>query len=114
MIDDYATTMALIEQMKAQLPIPVYGSKNFVRSMLRQGVMVSRRQRLQIAMIFYGGDDGGIMCQLTGIGKGDEVYISSLTHLEVQQQHPLAEAIEAYQRERTRKLARERKEGKLI
>ena len=114
MIDDYAATMALIEQMKAQLPIPIYGSKNFIRSMLRKGVMVTRRQQLQIESVLYGGDDGGIMCALKGIGTADTVIVCSLTHLEIQTQHPLAEAIKAYQRERTRKLARERKEGKLI
>ena len=106
MIDDYVTTMALIEQMKAQLPIPVYGSKNFIRSMRRQSVMITGRQQLQIEEVLYGGDEGGILCKLTGIGKASQVYVCSLTHLEVQKQHPLAEAIKVYQRERKRKLTR--------
>ena len=107
MIDDYVTTMALIEQMKAQLPIPVYGSKNFIRSMRKQGVMITERQQIQIEEVLYGGDEGGILCKLKGIGGADTAFICSLTHLEVQKQHPLAEAIKAYQRERKRKLARQ-------
>ena len=107
MIDDYETTMTLIARMMVQLPILVYGSKNFVRLMRRQGVMITERRQLKIEEVLYGGDEGGILCKLTGIGKADQVYICSLTHLEVQKQNPLAEAIKVYQRERKRKLARQ-------
>ncbi len=105
MIDDYKRAMALVKKMKAQIPIPVRPSPALLRVARKQKLNFSRDQEIQIKNVFYGGDEGGILCDVTPPGGERYPVIASLTHLEVNPHHPLAEEIRAYQSERTRKLA---------
>lgn len=55
--------------------------------------------------MFYAGDEGGIMCDVTLSEDAEEAIIVSITHLRVPTRHPLAKEIREYQQERTRRLA---------
>jgi len=105
MIDDYPKTMKLIENMKARLPIPAHASKPFVRLMRKQGIEMKTSPKLQIVDVLYLGDDGGIACAIKGAGDEKRAIIVSITHLVIEESHPLAKEVRAYQIERTRKLA---------
>jgi hypothetical protein len=107
MIDDYESTMELIEQMKAQLPIPVYPGNAFIQMMREKGIRIKSKQRLEIEQVFYAGDDGGIMCGLRGIEEEKTAYVVSLTHIKIKERTPLAKAIKFYQRERRKQLAQQ-------
>jgi hypothetical protein len=105
MIDDYARAMELMKKIEDQLPIPV-GLGNPVKRTLREkGLTVSRDQKNEIKRVFYFGDEGGIMCDVTPAKDAKEAVVVSLSHLLIPTQHPLAQEIRAYQRERTRRLA---------
>jgi hypothetical protein len=105
MIDDYAQAMELIRKMEAHLPIPARPTGAFIRAMREQGIKIARDQELQIKHVLYLGDEAGISCDVTLSRDAKEAIIVSLTHLRVRRQHPLAQEIRAYQRERTRRLA---------
>ena len=106
MIDDYAKAMELVRKMKAQLPIPARPTGAYIRAMREQrGVKIAHDQELQIKQVLYLGDEGGIACDVTPSRDAKEAVVVSLTHLRVHRQHPLAQEIRAYQRERTRRLA---------
>lgn len=106
MIDDYTIVKELIRKMEAQLPIPARPTGAFLRAMRDRGVKVATNQELQIQNVLYLGDEGGIACNVTPSRDAREVQIVSITHLEIDPNHPLAPEIRAYQVERTRKIAR--------
>ncbi len=108
MIDDDEDTMKLIEQMNAQVPIPVYPGNAIIRMMREKGIRIKSKQQLQIEQAFYAGDDEGIMCGLQGIGDGKTAYVVSLAHIKVKERHPLAKAMKHYQRKRRKALANRR------
>lgn len=105
MIDNYAELMELVEKMKAQLPIIARPTKAFIYAMRQNGVKVKPKQELQIDSVLYMGDEGGIGCAVLLPGGEKSVTVTSLTHLRVKANNPLAEEIRAYQIERSRKLA---------
>jgi len=47
---------------------------------------------------------GGITCTLKGDPEDKELYSVSITHLIIDPTHPLAAEVEAYQRQRVRRL----------
>src|SRR3990170_2020086 len=96
MIDDFTEVKELIGKMQATLPIHV---------MREQGVKVKSKHELLIEKVVYLGDEGGIACALKLPGYKEKVFITSLTHLRVKTNHPLAKDIQAYQIKRTKKLA---------
>ena len=104
MIDNPGTVASLLEQMEDQLPIPAFPTKDVVRVLRRRGVKASTDRALSIERVFYAGDEGGIVCDVTP-SRAKEVFIASLTHLRIAPHHPLFPAIVAYQRERVRHLA---------
>ena len=63
------------------------------------------RSALSIKRVFYAGDEGGIVCDVTPNRGAKEVFVVSLTHLRIAPNHPLFAPILAYQRERVRRLA---------
>lgn len=106
MIDNYAEAMALVRKMEAHLPISARPTKAFVHSMRENGMTVSPNQPLQVESVLYMGDEGGIGCAVEPPGRKGTAVVTSLTHIRVDANHPLAKEIRAYQVERTRKLAR--------
>jgi len=106
MIDDYEKAMALIERMEERLPIPARPIGALVRTLRQGGVKLDRDRELQIKRVFYGGDEGGILCDVTPPDLVKTPIICSLTHLRVSARHTLAQEIRTYQRERANKLSR--------
>jgi hypothetical protein len=106
MIDDYEQAMVLIERMEKRLPIPAHPISALVRTLRQGGVKLDRDRELQIRRVFYGGDEGGILCDVTPPDLEKTPIICSLTHLRVSAKHALAQEIRAYQRERANKLSR--------
>lgn len=105
MIDNPVTVARLIDQLQAHLPIPAFPTKEIVRTLRRGGVKASVDRALSVKRVFYAGDEGGIMCDVTPSRAAKEVFIVSLTHLRIAPDHPLFAAILAYQRERVSRLA---------
>lgn len=104
-IDDYARAMDLLHKMEDQLPIPVRLGSPVKRTLRDKGLTVSRDREFEINQVFYFGDEGGIMCDVTPAQNAKEAVVVSLTHLLIPAHHPLAQEIRAYQRERTRRIA---------
>jgi len=102
MIDEHNKAMELVSKMEAQLPIPARPTTAFERFMKEQNVRSP--QQMQIKHVFYGGDDGGIMCDVT-VPDAKEAIVCSITQLHVSRSHPLGQEIRAYQEERKRRLA---------
>ena len=104
MIDNPDTVASLMEQLPGHLPLPAFPTKELVRTLRRRGVKASVDRALSIRRVFYGGDEGGIVCDVTPNHGAKEVFVVSLTHLRVAPNHPLFAPILAYQRERVRRL----------
>ena len=107
MIDDGAKVTELMAKMEAELPIPVFPKKPLVQTLRDKGSKITSQQMLFIKSVIYLGDEGGIGCDLDKIGDEEGVLVCSLTHLSLNQRHPLAKEIHAYQRERKIKLAQQ-------
>ena len=105
MIDNYEQAIALVEKMKACLPIPIKVTPEAMQKMRQEGDNFSKEHIFVVESVGYAGDEGGIMCVLKTDVIGKAVYGLSLTHLRIQEDHPLAEEIKNYQRRRVRRLA---------
>ncbi len=105
MIDDPGTVARLMDQMQAHLPIPAFPTKEIVRTLRQQGTKVSVDRALSVKHVLYLGDEGGIGCALTPTQAAKTVCVVSLTHLRIPPQHPLFGPIQAYQRERVKRIA---------
>jgi hypothetical protein len=105
MTDDARMVLRLIEQMQDHLPIPAFPTKEVVRILRRRGAKVSADRALSVHRVFYAGDEGGIVCDVTPGRDAKEVFIVSLTHLRIAPHHPLLPAITAYQLQRVRRMA---------
>ena len=105
MIDNYAQAMRLVERMKAGLPIPARPTRQVADLLRGKGASLGADPKLEIKEVFYAGDEGGIMCDVTPTSMSKEAVICSLTHLRIHPKHPLAAEIRAYQATRTRRLA---------
>ena len=91
--------MKLINEMERYLPIPVYPSKELRQLLRKQGKDISRDTELNITRVFDSGDVGGIVCTVLEDEENKEVFIVSLTHLQIKPAHPLNEKIVAYQKQ---------------
>ena len=62
-------------------------------------------RRCQVTWVDYSGDEGGIVCKLDlGSGSGGKAFYTSMTHLIVGREMPLAREIAAYQKHRIKRL----------
>ena len=107
MIDDPTQVTALMQKMKAHLPIPAQATNALVRTLRASAGNIASKRRMQIEKVMYLGDEGGIGCSLKVPGQEDTALVVSLTHLRLPSTHPLAPDVRAYQIARTKKLAEE-------
>ena len=107
MIDDPTQVTALMQKMKAHLPIPAQATNALVRTLRTSAGNIASKRRMQIEKVMYLGDEGGIGCGLKVPGQEDTAVVVSLTHLRLPSTHPLAPDVRAYQIARTKKLAEE-------
>lgn len=105
-IDDYNAAKALTEKLKESLPIKAQAGKEFLKTLKQKGENADPDREFEIDFVDYSGDEGGIMCGLTQPNNPEskEKYFASLTHLKIDPNHPLASEVQAYQRQRIRKL----------
>jgi anaerobic selenocysteine-containing dehydrogenase len=72
MIDNYAQATALVQRMTASVPIPARPTRQLVDLLRSKGVSLGADPKLEIKEVFYGGDEGGIMCDVTPGGMSKE------------------------------------------
>ena len=97
---EHEENMSLIEEMKGNLPIPVYPTSALAKHLSEKGIKIDANTELSITQVFESGDTGGIMCHVLEVNG--EVIIVSLTHLRVKPGHPLSKKIQSYQKNRKR------------
>ena len=104
MIDDVEKSVALVERMRAALPIRVFTTKA-LRKTLQRGSKRGFPHECSVTEVRYMGDEGGIVCNLDfGFCDTKEVHIVSITHLRFDRRHPLEREIEAYCKHRIKRL----------
>ncbi len=102
-IDDYGQAIALKNKLEAALPFRIRPGKQLLKAMKDEPI--STKTWLDVDSVMYAGDEGGILLNLAPNGKSSEkVYSISLTHVVFDPEHELAAEVQAYQRERTRRL----------
>jgi hypothetical protein len=102
-IDDPDQVETLIGKMESHLPISAEIQRGVANNLRSQGVFIAPHRNVQIHGVFYAGDEGGILCDISPKDSQEPVVIS-LTHLKIPYRHPLEKEIRTYQRIRTRKL----------
>lgn len=103
MIDDEKDVYELIEALNEHLPMRAYATPPLVKAVRQEGADIKVNDDVEIDSVLYLGDEGGIACAI-GLWGGKTVVVTSLTHLRIDRDHPLAERIQAYQLRRSRHL----------
>ncbi len=104
MIDDIEKSVALVERMRAVLPMRALTTMELRRT-LQQSSKKGSPHECSVADVRYLGDEGGIACILDlGIDNTKEVHLVSVTHLRFDRRHPLAREIGAYCKHRIKRL----------
>jgi DNA transposition AAA+ family ATPase len=107
MIDDIGKTMALMEKMRAALPLNALATKE-VRKILQENSDKVFPRECGITEIRYMNDEGGIACHLDfGFSEEKNVVVISITHLRFYRRHPLTREIEAYCKHRVKRLKKQ-------
>jgi len=110
-IDDYDAAISLTEKLKQSLPIKARAAKPFLKTLKQRGDGANPDREFEIESVDYSGDAGGIMCVLVADPNTKERYVVSITHLIIHPNHSLASEVQAYQRQRTRKLMLQNQAG---
>ncbi len=103
MIDDEKDVYEMIEALNEHLPMRAYATPPLVKAVRQEGADIKVNDAVEIDSVLYLGDEGGITCAI-GLWGGKTVVVTSLTHLRIDRDHPLAERIQAYQLRRFRHL----------
>ena len=91
--------MIEINEMENFLPIYAYPTPQLLNNVTNYKLTL--KSKLKITSLMNGGNEGGIMC---GIEIGKAVLLTSLTHLEFRDEHPLKCKINAYKQDRINSL----------
>ncbi len=104
MIDDIEKSLALLERMRAALPMRAHPSMRLRRTLEKTSKRVFPHD-CNVTEIRYMGDEGGIACDLDfGFNDAKEMHIVSITHLMFDRRNPLAREIKAYCKHRIKRL----------
>lgn len=103
-IDNPDRVKVLMDKIREHLPVSVRPTPALIKLARKQELGIQRNDNLQIRSVFYLGDEGGIMCDITPDVNSREALVCSLTHLHVVGDDSLAREMRAYQQERSRKL----------
>ncbi len=103
MIDDEKDVYELIEALNEHLPMRAYATPPLVKAVRQAGTEIKVNDAVEIDSVLYLGDEGGIACAI-GLWGGKTVVVTSLTHLRIDRDHPLAERIQTYQWRRSQQL----------
>ena len=110
-IDDYDSATLLCQQLEASVPFKVRPGKPLLKLMKNKGTPMSAERDYRVEKVMYSGDEGGILCMLQAEATDKEVVGASLTHLIIDPDHPLAESVRAYQRQRNNRLRQQDQRG---
>ncbi len=102
MIDMPEKAEALMDKLKASLPIVAIIPAWLAKELAEKSPDVTIPKQCNIIDVIYTGDMGGILCSLD-IDSVDP-HLVSITHLGFNRSIPLAREIDAYQRHRIKKL----------
>jgi len=103
MIDNEKEAYELIEALNEHLPMRAYATLPLVKAVRRQGADIQVNDAVKIDSVLYLGDEGGVACSI-GLPGGKTVVVTSITHLRIDSDHPLARRIQAYQLRRSQHL----------
>ena len=104
MIDDEKEVRELIGALNEHLPMEASATRSLVKALSQQGASIRVYDTVKIDSVLYLGDEGGIACSI-GLFGGKTVVVTSITHLRIDRDHPLAGRIQAYQSRRSKHLA---------
>ena len=93
----------MIEALNEHLSMRAYATPPLVKAIRQEGADIKVNDEVEIDSVLYLGDEGGIACAI-GLWGGKTVVVTSLTHLRIDRDHPLAERIQAYQLRRSQHL----------
>ena len=110
-IDDYSSALSLSNQLDASVPFKVRPGKPLLKLMKDKGTPMSAERDYLVEKVMYSGDEGGIICMLQSEPTDKEMVGSSLTHLIIDPEHPLAESVKVYQRQRNYRLRLQNQRG---
>jgi len=110
-IDDPVAASILTEKLSVTAPFKAYLGKPLLKISERDGHKTDATTPFMVDWVGYSGDEGGIMCALKSVLETGEMYVVSITHIKIDSEHPLIAEIEAYQLERTIKLALKNSRG---
>jgi hypothetical protein len=101
-IDDPTEARELLRDLEANLPIAVRFNEYGLLNLQEQGSNLKDPHGIfQVNTIFYMGDIAGILCGIDHeVDSQKELMLTSITHLKVDPNHPLAKRIQQYQKKR--------------
>lgn len=102
-IDDQNEVEALIAKMEEYLPISAEVVRKQAAYFHLQGIPLPPHRHIQIHSVLNSGDEGGILCAISPPNSKEAVLVS-LTHLKINNRHPLFKEIYAYQKKRKAEL----------
>ena len=103
MIDNEKEAYELINALNEHLPMWAYATPPLVTAVRQQGNVINANDAVKIDSVLYLGDEGGVACSI-GLPGGKSVLVTSITHLRIDNNHPLAGRIQAYQVRRSQNL----------
>lgn len=106
MIDDLHQTGLLLEALRECLPFEARVSPPLALTIQKDLPSFRPWQRCQVGKLQYLGDEGGIVCHLDIPDLGNKVFLTSITHLQVDPPMPYAREIASYQKRRIKRLRR--------
>ena len=102
-IDNFEQAQSLSDRLEATVPFSVRPGKQLLKILLDKRKSATSDDVFTVDWVKYSGDVGGISCALKD-NIDNKVYVVSLTHLNINSEHPLAEEVVAYQRRRVQRL----------
>ena len=107
MIDHPITTADLMAKLEAALPITARLTPELQVSLRGQKAASSIPAAAIITLLYYMGDEGGILCKLDLGRDVEKKAFVSITHLRFDPRLPLAREITIYQKHRVKRLRRQ-------
>jgi len=106
LIDNPQQTERLLERLQQHLPFSAVAGPQLAAVIREKLPAFDASRQYEVSKVHYLGDPGGIMCFLHVPELGEEVFVTSITHLTVGPRMPLAREIAAYQKHRVKRMRR--------
>ncbi|NEO85337.1 MAG: hypothetical protein F6J87_13970 [Spirulina sp. SIO3F2] len=110
-IDDYEAALELKAKLEAATPFNVRLTKDCCELLKKQGQTLSPDQWYAVDTVAYLGDEGGILVGIQSDPEDEAVNVVSLTHVRIDPEHELAQAVTEYQLQRVRRLKLQNQKG---